>query len=294
MQGNLTVQNRQFRSEYTQHILTLQFLDKSLERKFTVTRWRYAITTNTKYSAFLVSNAVTLIIYEYMYKYSNTNLVLYQCLFHLLPVVILCMASHFITYRMQQELTKKSVKVAWLYAAVREQFIRRYRLMQLLILLVFVSSTSVYIYLKTGTDAPYETNIMLLYLQLSVTTGIGTFYYLLGTMVILVQSFVCSFFRPDTSNYILAILFASINALLYVRLMVIKKRKLFIYESTEESGLFSQLDSQIKSIETISLEYRHTLSTLTKNTNSTDDSRSSDSFNFLENMLSLYSDDYNG
>ena len=297
MQGNLGSGRSQL-TEYKQSLLSLRFKDKSLEKKYMVTRWRETVLTCRKYSAFLVLNAALIIIYEHFWKFRDDNLVLYRCIFHLIPVVILTIVSYVITSRMEEELSKKAVRVAWLYSAVREKVVNRYRLCQVGILLVFLSANSIYIYLSTTKyDAPFETTLMLVYLQICVSTRIGTSYFIFGTCALLIQSLAVSFIRPDASNYVISILFTAVNCLLFIRLTAIKRRKLFIYESSEQSGLFSQLDSQVKSIETISLEYRTSYSsTLKRGTGSlasddqTGTSGSSGNYNFIENVLSMYSE----
>ena len=296
MQGNLGQHaSRVFRSEYKQHLLSLKFKDKSLEKKYVVTRWRETVLTCRKFSAFLVLNAAIIIIYEYFWKFNDLNIVMYRCLFHLLPQVVLVLVFYYTSYSMSEELSKRAVRVAWLYSAVREKVVNRYRLTQVFILLVFLSSISVYLYLTpVGIDAPFETVLMLIYLQLCTSTRIGTSYFILGTSILLVQSLALSFIRPDASNYVVSIIFTFINALLYIRLTTIKRRKLFIFESSEQNGLFTQLDGQGKSIETISMEYRQGFSTLKRkdivNLSSSNSSSSDSSYNFLENVLSLYSD----
>ena len=295
MQGNLVHHNRNKRAEYQQHLLTLRFQDKSLEKKYLVTRWRETILTNRRYSAFLVLNSAILIIYEHFWKFNDISIVMYRCLFHLLPLLVFMFINYFIFFKMHQELSKKAIRVAWLYSAVREKVVNRYRLIQILLMLILISTVSIYFYLTTGTiDAPFETVLMIVYLQISITTRIGTSYFILASSLFVIQTLAITFYRPDASNYIVAILFSGINAILFIRLTAIKRRKLFIFESSEQSGLFSQLDSSVKSIETISNDYRQSMSssqryfgnTTTHSSVSTNDER----YNFLENVLSLYSE----
>jgi len=275
-------------------MITLKFVDKSLEKKYLCTRWRETVLTNRKYSAFLVLNALILIIYEHFWKYNDTNVLLYRCIFDLIPLTLLLVVTYAMVYKLGEELSKKSVRIAWLYSAVRERIVNQYRLWQVGISLVFLSCISIYIFLPTGIqDAPFETIIMLVYLQLSISTGIGTSYFLAVTLILLIESLAESFKRPDASNYIVSILFSFVNAFIFIRLTAIKRRKLFIFESSEQTGLFSQLDSQVKSIETLSLEYKHNLKTLKRsgNSSSTDSSsRASENYKFVENVLSMYSD----
>eukprot|EP00834_Sanchytrium_tribonematis_P001436 NODE_35_length_36362_cov_0.944434.p12 type:complete len:329 gc:universal NODE_35_length_36362_cov_0.944434:2594-3580(+) len=300
MQGNLGGQNKSVRSEYKQHLLSLKFKDKSLEKKYLATRWRETILTNRRYSAFLVLNAAISIIYEHFWKFNDTTVLMYRCLFHGLPLIVLMAAIYFINHTKEQELSKKSIRVAWLYSAVREKVVNYYRITQVGLLLVFLSILSVYIHLTTSQkDAPFESVLMLVYLQFCVSTRFGTSYFLFGTAVLLIQSVAVSFFRPDVSNYVVGILFSAVNAMIFIRLTALKRRKLFMFESSEQHGLFTQLDTQVKSIETLSTEYRQSYasSNLSKgnlktssNTNSTLSSSSGTSYKFMENVLSLYSE----